>query len=270
MPHGESWFTLALRNSPIWEGLESLIRFFNVQVTGETDSWIANEGANVGPVLGALFVLLFVILGLAVPTWLATRDTKAALVPEAKLTPRTFVELFTGTTLSMMSDIMGPKAARHFLPLIGTCAFFILFSNFLGLIPGLTPPTDSLSTTLALAAVIFFATHIYGLKENGFGHIKHLFGPIIKWYALPLMLLMFLVEVISHFARPMSLSLRLMANMTADHAVLGVFTGLAPFVVPVPILLLGTLVVVVQTLVFCILSTVYVGLAIQHEEHGDH
>lgn len=267
MPHGESWFSLALRGSPIWENLENFVRLINRSITGEEDTWYANMPVEVGHVVGALFVLLLLAI-FAVVSYNGVKDTKAAVVPEGHFSIRTFVELFAGTTLSMMSDIMGPKAARKFLPLIGTCAFFILFSNFMGLIPGLTPPTDTLSTTIALALIIFFATHIYGIYENGFGHIKHLFGPIIKWYALPLMILMFCIEVISHLARPLSLSLRLMANMFADHLVLGVFLGLVPFLVPVPIMLLGTLVVVVQTLVFCILSTVYIGLAIQHEEHG--
>lgn len=265
MPHGESWFSLALRGTPIWENLENLVRFINLQITGEEDTWYANMPVEVGHVVGAMFVL-FLLAMFAVVSYNGVKNTQAAIVPEGHFSIRTFVELFTGTTLGMMSDIMGPKHAREFLPLIGTCAFFILFSNFLGLVPGLTPPTDNLSTTVVLATVIFLATHIYGLRENGFNHIKHLFGPIIKWYALPLMILMFAIEVISHLARPLSLSLRLMANMFADHLVLGVFLGLVPFLIPVPIMLLGTLVVVVQTLVFCILSTVYIGLAVQHDE----
>jgi F-type H+-transporting ATPase subunit a len=92
-------------------------------------------------------------------------------------------------------------------------------------------------------------------------------GPLRKWYALPLMLLMFLIECISHVARPMSLSVRLMGNMFADHAVVATFALLVPIVVPVPMMVLGVLVCIVQTLVFCILSTVYIGLAVAHEEH---
>jgi F-type H+-transporting ATPase subunit a len=199
-------------------------------------------------------------------TFNGTKDTKAAVVPQGHFTVRTFSELFVGSTLGMMSDIMGPKAARYFLPLIGTCAFFIFLSNGLGLVPGFEPPTNNLNTTLAMALVIFAATHIYGIKENGFNHIKHLFGPIVAWYALPLMLLMFVIEVISHLARPLSLGIRLAANMVADHAVVGAFAAIVAFVLPVPVMILGTLVVVVQTLVFCILSTVYIGLAIQHDD----
>jgi F-type H+-transporting ATPase subunit a len=266
MPHGESWWSRWFAGTPIWENLARLVETLNFHVTGEHDTWMADEPTRLHHVFGAMLVVL-VLAAFAAISYSGVKNTQAAIVPEGKLTIRTFVELFVGVCYSMMSDIMGAKAARYFLPLIGTCAFFILFSNALGMVPGFTPPTDTLSTTVVLALVIFFATHIYGLYENGFNHIKHLFGPIIKWYALPLMLLMFVIEVISHFARPLSLSLRLMANMFADHLVVGVFLGLVPFLVPVPIMLLGTLVVVVQTLVFCILSTVYIGLAIQHEEH---
>jgi F-type H+-transporting ATPase subunit a len=171
-----------------------------------------------------------------------------------------------------MSDIMGKKAARYFLPLIGTCAFFILFSNALGLVPGFLPATDNFNTTLGAGLIIFSATHIYGLKENGMGHVAHLFGPWLGPLGLPLNILMFLIECISHVARPVSLGIRLMANMTADHMVLTIFLGLLPAVlwwipIPLPMYLLGTIVVVVQTLVFCLLSTVYIAMAIEHSEH---
>jgi F-type H+-transporting ATPase subunit a len=153
------------------------------------------------------------------------------------------------------------------LPLIGTCAFFILISNVIGLVPGFLPPTSNFNTTLGCGIIIFAATHLYGLKVNGFNHIKHLFGPVIgiKW--LPLMLLMFFIELISHIARPLSLGIRLMANMTADHLVLTIFLGLVPFLVPLPMYVLGSIVVVVQTLVFCLLSTVYISMAIEEAEH---
>lgn len=221
------------------------------------------HGAEAFIHVGLVFLLL---TGLAFLAWRKIKDTQAALIPEDKLTPRTFVEVMVGAAYNLMKDIMGPKAARYFLPLIGTCAFFILFSNVLGLIPGFLPPTQSMSVTLGLGLVIFVTTHIYGVKEHGLSYFKHFFGPIIKWYALPLMLLMLAIELVSHLVRPMSLAIRLMANMFADHAVLGAFLALFAWFVPIPILLLGSLVVVVQTLVFCVLSTVYISMAIEHSE----
>jgi F-type H+-transporting ATPase subunit a len=93
-----------------------------------------------------------------------------------------------------------------------------------------------------------------------------MFGPMIGIAWLPLMLLMFVIEMISHIARPLSLGIRLMANMTADHLVLTIFLGLVPFLVPLPMYVLGAVVVVVQALVFSLLSTVYIGMAIEESE----
>ncbi len=232
---------------------------------GQHHDIAANPGHGVEALIhvGVVFLLLTVI---AVLAYRKLKDTQSALVPDDKLTVRTFIEVMVGATYGLMKDIMGPKAARYFLPLIGTCAFFILFSNLLGLVPGFLSPTGSLAVTLAVGLVIFVTTHVYGVKEHGIAYFKHFLGPIIKWYALPLMLLFLVVELISHFVRPMSLGMRLMANMFADHAVLGVFLALIAWLVPVPVLLLGSLVCVVQALVFCILSTVYISMAIEHSE----
>lgn len=264
MPHGHSWFDLLL--GTFYKNAESAADVLGWPVNDEGKSWVGGQDITVQHVFGSLFVLVLLAIfgGIA---YAKTKNTESAIIPESKLSIRTFVELIVSTTYGMMSDMMGPKAAKHFLPLIGTCAFLIFFSNVLGLIPGFLPPTDNLSTTAAYAIIIFFATHIYGVKENGWNHFKHLFGPIIKWYALPLMLLIFVIEVISHLVRPVTLAVRLMANMFADHAVLTIFLGLVPFVVPVPMYMMGVIVVTVQTLVFCLLSTVYISMAIAHEEH---
>lgn len=262
MPHGESWFSFL----PIHETLLHYTHVFGAPFNEAGRTWYAHEPIGLQHVYGAIFVLLLLcIIGVVTDT--SIRNSKDELLPQDKLTIRNFTEIYVGVAYNMMADIMGKKAARHFLPLIGTSAFFILFSNALGLVPGFLPPTDSFNTTLGCALVIFFATHIYGVREHGLAYFKHFFGPIIKWYALPLMILMFLIEVISHIARPLSLGIRLMANMTADHMVLTIFLGLVPFVVPAAMLLLGSIVVVVQTLVFCLLSTVYIAMAIEHAEH---
>jgi F-type H+-transporting ATPase subunit a len=262
MPHNESWFSLL----PFHERFLAWARVLGKPFNEDGRTWYAHEIPGVQHIYAALFVLgIIVVIGVITDT--SIRDAQGDLVPPARLTIRNFVELLVGTCYRMMSDIMGAKAARHFLPLIGTCAFFILFSNALGLVPGFTPPTSNFNTTLACGLVIFVVTHLYGLKTNGWHHIKHFFGPVIGLPWLPLMLLMFVIEVISHIARPLSLGIRLMANMTADHLVLTIFLGLVPILVPLPMYVLGTLVVVVQALVFCLLSTVYISLAIEEAEH---
>jgi len=157
---------------------------------------------------------------------------------------------------------MGEKDTRRFLPLIGSLFFFILFSNLLSLIPGFLPPTDTLKTNLVLSLLVFLVTHIYGVRTHGFKYFKHFLGP---W--LPLAPLMLPIEIISHVARPVSLAMRLLGNISADHAVVLAFFGVMPFLVPVPFLLMGVFVSVVQAVVFSLLSTVYIGTAIAHEEH---
>jgi F-type H+-transporting ATPase subunit a len=131
-------------------------------------------------------------------------DNPEVIKPDGTLTLRNFAELVTGAVLGMMKGMMTEKQARKFLPFIGTCAFVIFFSNVLGLIPGMLPPTDSLNTTVPCALAIFAATHIYGVKEHGLPYFKHFFGPMIgvKW--IPLMALMLLIEVVSHLVRPVT------------------------------------------------------------------
>lgn len=186
---------------------------------------------------------------------------------DQRLTVRTFMELIFDGIMNLMSGMMGEKNARRFFPLIGTLALFILISNALALVPGMAPPTDNLNTTVAPAIVVFFVTHYAGIKASGAKYAAHFLGPILKWYALPLMLLMLLIESIGHLARVLSLSLRLMGNMFADHTVLAVFMGMFPFLVPLPSMMLGCVVVVVQTFVFCLLSVIYISLAL--EEHDE-
>ncbi len=264
MPHGHSWFDVIL--GTFYSNTEAAAHMASWPFNEDGVSWMAHEQIGVQHVFAAFFVLLLLI-AFALITNARIKNVDEALIPEDKFTIATFAELLVGATYGQLVEMMGPKAARFFLPLIGTCAFFILFSNGLGLVPGFLPATDKLNTTLACASVIFFTTHIFGVKEHGLAYFKHFFGPILKWYALPLMMLMLVIEVISHLVRPLSLAIRLMANMVADHMVLTVFIGLVPFFVPVPMYVLGTIVVTVQTLVFCLLSTVYISMAIAHEEH---
>jgi F-type H+-transporting ATPase subunit a len=261
MPHEESWFSLL----PFHQRLLALAHVLGKPFNDDGKTWYAHAAPGIQHIYGALLVLLLIAI-VAVITETSIGDSKHDLVPSSKLTVRSSVEILVGATYRSMSDIMGVEAARYFLPLIGTCAFFILFSNMLGLVPGFMPPTSNFNTTLACGIVVFVVTHVYGLKTNGFNHIKHLFGPVIgiKW--LPIMLLMFVIECISHIARPLSLGIRLMANMTADHLVLTIFLGLVPFLVPLPMYMLGAIVVVVQTLVFCLLSSVYIGMAIEEAD----
>ena len=162
-------------------------------------------------------------------------------------------------------DIMGPEG-RHYLSLIGTLFLFILVCNLEGLIPGFDSPTANINTTLALALVTFTATHYIGIKRHGFAYIKHFMGPL--WALAPLMLP---IELISHFARVMSLTFRLFGNMVAKHKLLLVLALLAPYLAPVPILGLGLLVSFVQALVFTLLTMLYLSGSVEAAHlGGDH
>lgn len=208
--------------------------------------------------------IILVLLALAVSRMKADKDS---LLPQSKFNPLALFQVLADALLGLMEGIMGRELALKFLPLIGSLGIYILFSNLLGLIPGFLPPTDSLNTTLGLGLIVFVMTHYHGVRAHGVSYFKHFFGPIIKWYALPLMLLMFGIELISHIARPISLGVRLLGNIFGDHAVVTAFVMMAIPLVPIPFVLLGLLVSVVQALVFCILSTVYIALAVGEEDH---
>ena len=224
--------------------------------------------ANTPVTLEYTTILLFVVLLIAAFVMITRgrlTKTSEAMVPEGNLTVASFTENFVETFYDLLADVLGKKEARHFLPIIGTCALLIFFSNALGLIPGFAPATSNFNVTLACGLVIFFATHFYGLKHQGAAYLKHFIGPMPA--LAPLMLPL---EIISHLVRPVSLAIRLAVNLFVDHMVVAVFTGLAFLIVPVPIMVLGVLVVVLQTYVFCLLATIYFQLAIEHsDDHGD-
>ncbi len=215
-------------------------------------------------VSGALFVLLLLTmlsyLGFRKMALQAAED----IVPSGRLTVRNFFELFTEMILQFLDDIIGHRG-REFLPIIGTLGFFILFSNLLGLVPGFLPPTDNLNTTVACALVVFFTTHYYGVKAHGFQYLKHFLGPVL-WLS-PLFVI---IEVISHLARVLSLSMRLFGNIMADHMLLSL-TLLTPsllvLLLPPLAMFMGVFVSLIQTFIFILLSMVYISLAIEESEH---
>jgi F-type H+-transporting ATPase subunit a len=215
-------------------------------------------------VFGVAMVLLFVIIGALAFKSAVSKGGEKAIVPPPKMTLRNLMEMITDAVFGVAEPIMGPENARRFLPLIGTLAFFIFFSNVLALVPGFAPPTATLKTNVALALTVFVLTHVYGIAANGLGYFKQFLGhaPV---YMAPFMIP---IEIVSHLARPLSLSLRLLGNIAADHKVVSAFFTLVPLIVPVPFLILGTLVAIIQTLVFCLLAMVYINGAVA-QDHGD-
>lgn len=188
------------------------------------------------------------------------QNTQANLVPSDKPESAGIFEVITEGVLNLMQATMGDRA-RQFLPLIGTLFIYLFVCNFIGLIPGVVPPTENINTNAACSLVVFLYYNYHGIKTQGFGnYLKHFLGPVI-WLG-PLMLV---IELISHAVRPISLSVRLFGNITGDHMVLEVFTDLTKLIIPVIFLGLGLFVSFIQAFVFSLLSMIYIALATEHD-----
>jgi F-type H+-transporting ATPase subunit a len=232
------------------------------------------EGLPVHVLHSFLVFALLTLLILAAGARLRRADLD--IVPAPRFSLLNFFEIAYETIAKLCDDILGHHGPR-FVYLIGALALWILFSNLVGVVPGLVPPTDNVNTNAACAIVVFLATHFYGFKAHGIKYLKHFAGPT-PWLA-PLMIP---IEIIGHLARPLSLTLRLFGNMFGDHMNLMVFvfmmTGLtkailagpvplwifAPIapLIPIIIILLGIFVAVVQAYVFILLSMSYISGAI--------
>ncbi len=174
-----------------------------------------------------------------------------------------FVETVVESILKLAEDNIGHHWGKPLFPLLGTLFMYILLCNFMGLVPGFTSATANINNNAAMAIPVFLATHFYGIRVHGIKYIYHFLGPVRSIFALPLMLLMFIIEGIGHLVRPITLSVRLFGNMQAKHIILGVLAGLAPALVPTLILALGTLVSLIQAFVFVLLTALYLAGAVE-------
>jgi F-type H+-transporting ATPase subunit a len=214
---------------------------------------------------------LLLVAGLAVRSRLAA--TQGGVVPDQGLSVRNAVEILTEMLAGLAEQIMGHKWRTYF-PFVATLFFFILLANLLGLIPGLGGATTNAATTWAWA-LISFAVHQYvGIREHGWSYLKHFLGPsLYDWHVggrtihvRALAPLFLIIEPFSHVVRIFTLAVRLLANMSADHIVVGVWIMLIPIVVPAVFMGLGVLVAFLQAYVFAMLSMIYIGLALE-ESH---
>jgi F-type H+-transporting ATPase subunit a len=219
------------------------------------------------PIAASILVCL-IIVGLALIARSKITDYENSVIPDEKLSLRTFFEIFIGYFYNMMKDMMGPTRAKKYFPVVGTASLFVFFANFIGQIPGFMPPTATWNITAGCAVIVLISFIYYGLQAQGFGFISHLAGPWLGPIGLPINILLFVIEFVSTFIiRPITLSVRLMLNMAVDHLLVSISLGIFALFLPIPILILGTLVCIVQTLVFCLLTSIYISLAT--EGHGD-
>ena len=208
------------------------------------------------------FTALLVMALLLVLACLARRALSRSadpVVPEDSVSVRNVFELLVELVVGLSDGIIGLKG-RKYVHLFGSFFIFILTANLFGLLPGFSPPTNNLNTTLGLGLVSFCAYHYFGMREHGAGYIKQFLGPMLVLAPFFLVL-----EGISHLVRPFSLALRLFGNMFGDHLVVEIFTDLTKVGVPVLFYILGALVSVIQAFVFTLLSVIYVAMAISHE-----
>lgn len=154
----------------------------------------------------------------------------------------------------------GPK----FLAFLGTLFIFILFSNLIGIVPGFESPTMNPSVPAGCAILVFLYYNFMGFRQQGiFGYLKHFAGPI--WW---LAFLMLPIELVSHMARPLSLTIRLYANMLAGEKVTVAFLGLTYLVVPAVFMALHVFVSFLQAYIFVLLAMIYLSETVPHEQHS--
>ena len=209
----------------------------------------------------------FAVLVLTLVFIFATRKLKR--IPEGK--GQTLLEVFVGGIMDFFGGILGDHGKKY-VPFVGSFFIFILFLNYLGVIPGLQPPTADLNTTLALGITAVLGVQIIAIKENGIGgYLKHLAGNP-PWLGI----LMFPLEVVAQLSRAGSLAVRLFGNIFGEKAVVIELTKLGLIVliadaipiipVQVPMLFFGLFAGFLQAFVFTILTSIYIVLFIEHGE----
>ena len=189
-----------------------------------------------------LVMIILIVLALLV-------KRKLEMVPRGH---QNFWEVAISTLEDLVVETMGEKGRPYFM-LIATLAIFILVCNLIGIIPYLLSSTSNWNTTLALALVSFFMTHYVGIRSHGFKYVKHFLGPV-PWL-IPLMLP---IEIIGHLSRILSLSVRLFGNIMGEDMAIIILTLLVPGLVPLPMMVLQVFTSFIQTLVFIMLTMMYI------------
>ena len=214
-----------------------------------------------------LAALLLLIAGRVIRRQIALAGD--GVVPDEGVTLRNVMEVLVDSLGALARDTMGEEWRRYF-PLVGTIFVFILVSDVMGLIPGVGGATSDVNTTTAWAIISFLAYNAIGIRKHGFWYINQFLGPGFfevrlfgRTIHMRLLAPLFLpLEGILHLARILTLSVRLLANMFADHTVVAVWMGLVPIAIPAIFMALGLLVACLQAFVFSLLTMIYIGLAL--------
>lgn len=263
MDHHFSWYLFI----PGYQEFQNyLIDNFSFTVIFNEGIFPKNPTFNTVHHIFAAFIIILIMIFIYFYLIYKVKKVDNFIIPDSKVNLLNFLEFYLKIISDLMKDVIGSNSKDH-LPLIFTLSSFILISNLISMLPGFLPATDNLNTTLACSILVFIYFNFQGFKTSGINHILHLANPIGEkwgWFLCPLM---FPVELIGLCIRPFSLAVRLACNMIADHKVLFAFTKIFPFILPLPFFLLGLLVCLIQTVVFCLLTCVYISL---HTKHSDH
>jgi F-type H+-transporting ATPase subunit a len=209
-----------------------------------------------------VMVLLIVVLITALCLIVRSR-----LSVEEPGTLQIVLEEGVGAVRGLLDEWIGPKG-HQFLPLVATLGLFILLGNYMGLVPGLMSPTSSINVTLGCAITTWVYYHYQGIRAQGIvGYVKHFWAPVgAPWW---IGFVYFPIEIISHAARVMSLSLRLFGNIFGEELVILVLFSLIPFLVPLPMMFLGLITGLLQAFIFMLLTIIYLQGAVAVEHHVD-
>ena len=204
------------------------------------------------------YIVMCLIIALALILLLGLSSRKLSLVPSKR---QSVLELLIQAFEGLLVDTIGEQG-KKFLPLIATVGLFILSANLLGLVPGFMSPTSKLNVTIGCALVVFVYYHFQGIRAQGLlKYLKHFAGPV------PLLApLMVPIEVISHFSRPVSLSVRLFGNIFAEEVLIVIMASIIPFFLPLPFMAIAIFTAVIQSFVFVLLACIYIAGAVAHEE----
>jgi len=187
------------------------------------------------------WIMMLLITGMAI--WIGKRQPVA-------------LEMLFDFLNDTFSDVMG-RPSDQFLPLLGSLAIFIAFANIIGIVPFMMSPTSDLNTTIALALVVFFSVHYFGIRTLGlFGYIKNLANPIF----------LFPLEIIGQLSRTLSLTLRLFGNIFSGELIVAIIFALIPLFVPLPLVGLSLFTGLLQAYIFTILASVYIAAGVEATE----
>jgi F-type H+-transporting ATPase subunit a len=180
------------------------------------------------------------------------------------------VEDVVSAVLDMMKTNIGPKGPQFF-PVVASIGLFIFTANMIGKIPGLMSPTASINVTLGCAITVWVYYHFHGIKAQGLGkYLAHFAAPPgVPLFIAPIMLP---IELISHFSRVLSLSLRLFGNIFGEEMVVAILASLIPFIAPLPMMVLGVITGTLQAFIFMLLTMIYLAGAVhtEHDHEHDH